>query len=57
MDKAVARSGGKGHAGVRGAEFWADVLGGFSDDLDEHGQGQPEQLVVVEIRTLLVPGW
>jgi len=44
VDEAVAHSGGRspGHAGVRGAEFWAEVLGGFSDDLDELGQCEPE---------------
>ncbi len=40
---------------MRGAEFRADVFGRFADDLDDLGQREPEQLVVVQVCALLVP--
>jgi hypothetical protein len=56
VHEAVAHAGGgtPRHLGQRCAAFGRDALGGFADDLDELGQREPEQLVVVEVAALLV---
>jgi hypothetical protein len=55
VDEAVAHAGGgaPGNIGQGGATGDADALGGFTDDLDQLGQGESEQLIVVEVDALL----
>ena len=48
--RAAARQGTVGH---RCPAFGADALGGLADDLDELGQCEPEELVMIEIAALL----
>lgn len=56
VDEAVAHAccDSPWHLGVGSAELRADVLGGFADDLDQLREGEPEQLVVVEVCAVLV---
>jgi hypothetical protein len=53
--EAVAHAGGgaPGDLGHRCPAFGRDALGCLADDLDELGQREPEQLVVVEVAALL----
>jgi len=55
VDEPVPHAGGRPPRHVRQgtASIGADVLGGLADDLDELGQSQAEQLVIVQIRSLL----
>jgi hypothetical protein len=55
VDESVAHAGGGAprDLGHRCAALGADAFGGLADDLDELGQREPEQLVVVEVAALL----
>ena len=55
VDEAVAHAGGgaPGDRGHRCPAFGADTPGGLADDLDELGQCEPKELVMIEITALL----
>jgi hypothetical protein len=56
VDEAVAhaRGGAPRNLGHGCPALGADALGGLADDLDELGQREPEQFVVIKVMALLI---